>query len=99
MSTTTLFSHPFFREDAPRLETGAQIATRDASNEVVLYGRITDKAGRPIGVFRETAAGLIDQAVADWQAANTPEQRAADAKRTMDLFCSDVKPDLEKIAA
>ncbi len=46
---------------------------------------LKDKAGRPIGVFRETAAGLIDQAVADWQAAKTPEQRAADAKRTMDL--------------
>jgi hypothetical protein len=46
---------------------------------------LKDQAGRPIGVFRETAAGLIDQALANWQAAKTPEQRAADAKRTMDL--------------
>ena len=46
---------------------------------------LKDKAGRPIGVFRETAAGLIDKALADWQAAKTPEQRAADAKRTIDL--------------
>jgi predicted amidohydrolase YtcJ len=46
---------------------------------------LKDKAGRPIGLFRETAAGLIDKALADWQAAKTPEQRAADAKQTMDL--------------
>ena len=46
---------------------------------------LKDKAGRPIGVFRETAAGLIDKALDDWQKAKTPEQRAADAKRTMEL--------------
>jgi predicted amidohydrolase YtcJ len=46
---------------------------------------LKDQAGRPIGVFRETAAGLIDKALADWQAAKTPEQRAADAKRTIEL--------------
>jgi predicted amidohydrolase YtcJ len=46
---------------------------------------IKDKAGRPIGVFRETAAGLIDKALDAWQAAKTPEQRAADARRAIQL--------------
>jgi predicted amidohydrolase YtcJ len=46
---------------------------------------LKDKTGRPIGVFRETAAGLIDKALGDWQAAKTPAQRAADAKRTIEL--------------
>jgi predicted amidohydrolase YtcJ len=46
---------------------------------------LKDKAGRPIGVFRETAAGLIDKALDDWQKAKTPDQRAADAKRTLEL--------------
>ena len=46
---------------------------------------LKDKAGRPIGMFRETASGLVDKALDDWQKAKTPEQRAADAKRTMDL--------------
>jgi len=46
---------------------------------------IKDKAGRPVGVFRETAAGLIDKALDAWQAAKTPEQREADARRAIEL--------------
>jgi predicted amidohydrolase YtcJ len=46
---------------------------------------IKDKAGRPIGVFRETASGLIEEALEAWQAAKTPEQRAADARRAIEL--------------
>jgi predicted amidohydrolase YtcJ len=46
---------------------------------------IKDKAGRPIGVFRETAAGLIDKALDAWQAAKTPEQRDADMQRAIEL--------------
>lgn len=64
-ATHTSLLGPFFREDAPRFETGAQIATRDASQEVVLYGRITDKAGKPIagadvGVWQTASDGLYD---------------------------------------
>lgn len=64
-ATHTSLLGPFFREDAPRFEKGAQIATRDASNEVVLYGRVTDKAGRPIagadvGVWQTASDGLYD---------------------------------------
>ncbi len=46
---------------------------------------IKDARGRPIGVFRETASRLIDRAFDEWEASKTPEQREADARRTMDL--------------
>jgi predicted amidohydrolase YtcJ len=46
---------------------------------------LKDKAGRPIGVFRETASDLIENPLGAWQAARTPEQRAADARRAIDL--------------
>lgn len=46
---------------------------------------IKDKSGRPIGLFRETAAGLIDDALGKWEAGKTPEQRAADARRQIAL--------------
>jgi hydroxyquinol 1,2-dioxygenase len=64
-ATHTSLLGPFFREDAPRFEKGAQIATRDAKNEVVLYGRVTDKSGRPIagadvGVWQTGSDGLYD---------------------------------------
>ncbi len=46
---------------------------------------IKDKSGRPIGVFRETAAGLVDRALNTWEESKTPEQRAADARRQIEL--------------
>ena len=46
---------------------------------------LKDPAGRPIGIFRETASRLIDTALDAWQAAKTPEQRAADAHRAIAL--------------
>lgn len=46
---------------------------------------IKDRGGRPIGVFRETAAGLVDKALDAWQAAKTPEQRDADRRRQIQL--------------
>lgn len=64
-ATHTSLLGPFFREDAPRFAAGQQIATRDASAEVVLYGRVTDKAGRPIagadvGVWQTASDGRYD---------------------------------------
>jgi len=64
-ATHTSLLGPFFREDAPRFESGAQIARRDAAAEVVLYGRITNKAGNPIagadvGVWQTGSDGLYD---------------------------------------
>lgn len=46
---------------------------------------LKDRAGRPIGVFRETASGLVERALDVWQAAKTPEERAADARRQIEL--------------
>jgi predicted amidohydrolase YtcJ len=46
---------------------------------------LKDKAGRPMGVFRETASDLIEKSLGTWQAARTPEQRAADARRAIEL--------------
>ena len=46
---------------------------------------LKDPAGRPIGVFRETASGLIEKALDTWQEAKSPEQQAADARRAIAL--------------
>ena len=46
---------------------------------------LRDPAGRPIGVFRETASGLIEKALDAWQEAKSPEQQAADARRAIAL--------------
>lgn len=46
---------------------------------------LKDKAGRPIGVFRETASDLVEGALGEWRKARTPEQRVADNRRTIEL--------------
>jgi hydroxyquinol 1,2-dioxygenase len=53
-ATHTSLLGPFFRENAPRMEPGAQIARRDASDEIVVWGRITDVRGRPLPGARVT---------------------------------------------
>ena len=39
---------PFFREDPPKFKAGEQISRKDASDEVVLWGKVTDTKGRPL---------------------------------------------------
>ena len=46
---------------------------------------LKDPAGRPIGVFREMASGLIEKALDAWQEAKSPKQQAADARRAIAL--------------
>ncbi|MCC7243549.1 MAG: amidohydrolase [Acidobacteria bacterium] len=46
---------------------------------------LKDRSGRPIGVFRERAAGLVDQALGAWRSAKTPAERMADARRQIEL--------------
>ena len=46
---------------------------------------LKDTAGRPIGVLRETAAGLAERALGAWFAQKTPAERAADARRQIAL--------------
>jgi predicted amidohydrolase YtcJ len=46
---------------------------------------LKDARGNPIGVFRETAAGLVRKAFAEYQAKRTPEQAEADARKEVEL--------------
>ncbi|MFP5378484.1 MAG: amidohydrolase, partial [Vicinamibacteria bacterium] len=46
---------------------------------------LKDAAGRPMGVLRETASGLASRALAAWRAQKSDEERAADARRAIDL--------------
>jgi predicted amidohydrolase YtcJ len=46
---------------------------------------LKDRAGNPIGVFRERASGLVGKALADARATRTPEQVEADAIREVEM--------------
>lgn len=65
-ATHTSLLGPFYRENAPRLERGAQVANKvEPGTEVVLWGRVTDVRGRPlakaqISVWQTGADGLYD---------------------------------------
>src|SRR6476660_6643167 len=46
-ATSASLLGPFFRENTPKFEKGAQIAKGTGGKEVVLYGRITSGQGAP----------------------------------------------------
>jgi len=46
---------------------------------------LRDKGGRAIGVLVETAQGLADAAYSAWKSTKTPEERAADQRRQVEL--------------
>ncbi|MDP1570198.1 MAG: amidohydrolase [Vicinamibacterales bacterium] len=46
---------------------------------------LKDAAGRPVGVLIETASGLASRTMAAWRAQKSDEERAADARRAIDL--------------
>lgn len=73
--------HASYVNQAAMTAAGITAATRNPPGGEVLK----DRAGRPIGVLRETASGLAGRAMAAWTATKTPEQRAADARRQIDL--------------
>ena len=54
---------------------------------------LKDKSGRPIGLLRETASGIVGRALDAWRAKKTPEERVADARRQIELA---VQGSLEK---
>jgi hydroxyquinol 1,2-dioxygenase len=67
-ATQTSLLGPFFREDAPLMKPGEQISKRDQSQEIVLYGRVTDKRGKPlanavVGVWQTATDGRYDMQV------------------------------------
>ncbi len=70
-------------------EAGITAATKNPPGGDILK----DQTGRPIGVLRETAADLADNAVAAWFAVKTPAEQAADARKVIELA---VQASLEK---
>ena len=60
---------------------GVTSATRAPAGGDILKVR----GGQPAGIFRETASGLIEQALERWQDARTPEERRADMQRQVTL--------------
>src|SRR5262245_17362221 len=65
-ATQTSLLGPFYRENAPHLERGAQIANKvEPGTEVVLWGRVTNVKGQPlagaqVSVWQTGADGLYD---------------------------------------
>lgn len=57
---------PFFRENTPQFDSGAQIATKDkGGEEVVMFGRVTNAQGAPVAnaqviVWQTAADGRYD---------------------------------------
>ncbi|MPY72510.1 MAG: hydroxyquinol 1,2-dioxygenase, partial [Alphaproteobacteria bacterium] len=47
-ATSASLLGPFFRENTPKLEHGAQIAKETKGTEVVLFGRVTNAHGAPV---------------------------------------------------
>ena len=61
---------PFFREDPPRFKAGEQISRVDASDEVVLWGKVTDTKGRAlshaiVSVWQTATDGRYDMQTDD----------------------------------
>lgn len=46
---------------------------------------LKDRAGRPTGLLRETASGLATRALNAWREQKSPEERAADTRRAIEL--------------
>ena len=64
-ATHTSLLGPFFRENTPVFEPGAQIAKGPSDGEIVLFGRITSAAGEPlrnakVTVWQTAADGRYD---------------------------------------
>ncbi len=64
-ATHTSLLGPFFRENAPALAYGEQIARNDPGDEIVLWGRVTDVEGRPlrnaqVAIWQTSSEGAYD---------------------------------------
>ena len=81
--------HASFVNAAAMAAAGLTGKTPDPAGGEILK----DKAGRPIGLLRETASGIVGRALDAWRAKKTPEERLADARRQIELA---VQASLEK---
>lgn len=61
--------------------SGITAATKNPAGGEILK----DRGGRPIGVLRESASDLAEEALAKAMASRTSEQRAADGRKTIQL--------------
>lgn len=64
-ATHTSLLGPFFREETPTFDAGAQIAQGAGDAEIVLFGRVTDVTGKPLAgaqvtVWQTAADGRYD---------------------------------------
>ena len=73
--------HASFANAAAMAAAGLTEKTPDPAGGEILK----DKSGRPIGLLRETASGIINRALEAWRAKKTPEERLADARRQIEL--------------
>jgi hydroxyquinol 1,2-dioxygenase len=65
LGTQSSLLGPFYREGAPELPLGASIVAKPSAPEIVLYGRVTDNAGKPlpgalVQVWQTSEHGLYD---------------------------------------
>jgi catechol 1,2-dioxygenase/hydroxyquinol 1,2-dioxygenase len=65
VATDTSLLGPFFRENAPRMNPGDQIAKDTSAGEVAMYGKVTDAHGKPlanarIDIWQTASNGLYD---------------------------------------
>src|SRR5688572_16816954 len=81
--------HASFVNAAAMAAAGLTEKTPDPAGGEILK----DKSGRPIGLLRETASGIVGRALDAWRAKKTPEERLADARRQIELA---VQASLEK---
>ena len=73
--------HASFANAAAMAAAGLTEKTPDPPGGEILK----DKSGRPIGLLRETASGIVSRALDAWRAKKTPEERLADARRQIEL--------------
>ncbi len=73
--------HAVFVNAAALARAGIDAETPDPPGGTIAR----DARGEATGLLREAAMGLIRAAVADWQAGRSPAQRAAEARRIMQL--------------
>lgn len=65
VGTDTSLLGPFFRENAPHMKPGDQIAKDTSAGEVAMYGKVTDVNGKPlanarIDIWQTASSGLYD---------------------------------------
>lgn len=65
VATDTSLLGPFFRENAPKMNPGDQIAKDTSAGEVAMYGKVTDAQGKPlanarIDIWQTASSGLYD---------------------------------------